>query len=221
MTQAASHVRSHARALPTRLALAGAALALATASPAAHPLAAQAPATSATPVTQRAALVGYDVDRAHSEINFTAASRLLDAHGFFGKWDADVQIDPAALERSTVRLVIDAASINTRIDRRDNHLRSADFFDVANHPTITFVSTAMTRTGPSAGTVTGDLTVRGVTKTMTIPVTIVFYENGRGRFRGTFPIKRREFGVSYQSNLNPIEDVVEVQFNMSVAEKKS
>lgn len=208
-------------ARPARAAAAALALAVAPLAPdAAVAQTAQGAQTSTSTVAQSSALRPYEVDRAHSEINFTASSRLLDAHGFFAKWDADVLVDPSALERSTIRLVIDPSSINTRIDRRDNHLRSADFFDVAKHPTITFVSTAIARTAPNAGTVTGEMTIRGVTKSMTIPVSIVFYENGRGRFRGTFPINRREFGIDYQSNLNPIEDVVDVQFNMTIAEKK-
>jgi polyisoprenoid-binding protein YceI len=187
----------------------------------AAPLAAQGrDPVAATPTARATGARAHDVDRAHSEINFTASSRLLDAHGFFGKWDADVQIDPDALERSTVKLTIDAASINTRIDRRDNHLRSADFFDVANHPTITFVSKSVARTAPDAGTITGDLTVRGVTKQVAVPVKLVFYENGRGRFRGTLDINRKDFGIAYDSRMNPIEDKVEVQFNLSVAEKK-
>lgn len=178
---------------------------------------AQAPAA---PAAARAGLRPQEIDKAHSEINFTASSRLLDAHGFFGKWDADVALDPNALERSTVRLVIDAASIDTRIDRRDTHLRSADFFDVANHPTITFVSTSIARTSATAGTLTGDLTIRGVTKPVAIPVTIVFHEGGRGRFRGTFQINRRDFGIAYDSKVNPIADVVDVQFNMTLGDRK-
>lgn len=191
--------------------------ALLAAAPIASSLHAQAPAA---PAAARTGLRAHDVDKAHSEINFTASSRLLDAHGFFGKWDADIAIDPQALETSTVRLAIDAASINTRIARRDDHLRSADFFDVAKHPTITFVSKAITRTSPTTGTLTGDLTVRGVTRTVAIPVTMVFYEGGRGRFRGQFQIDRRAFGIVYDSKVNPIADVVDVQFNMSLAEKE-
>jgi polyisoprenoid-binding protein YceI len=200
--------------LPRPAALA-AALALAAA-----PAAAQAPAQPAANVTAAGGARAHAVDPAHSEINFTASSRLLDAHGFFGKWDADVQLDPDAFERSTVRLTIDAASINTRNERRDTHLRSADFFDAANHPTITFVSTSVARTSPTTGVITGDLTMRGVTRQVQVPVTVKFYEGGRGRFLGAFAVRRRDYGISYQSRLNPIEDEVAVQFNMTVAEKK-
>jgi polyisoprenoid-binding protein YceI len=187
---------------------------------AAAPAAAQAPAQPAANVAAAGGARAHTIDAAHSEINFTASSRLLDAHGFFGKWDADVQLDPDAFERSTVRLTIDAASINTRNERRDTHLRGADFFDVAKYPTITFASTSVARTSPTTGVVTGDLTMRGVTRQVQVPVTVKFYEGGRGRFLGAFAVRRRDYGIDYNSRLNPIEDEVAVQFNMSVAEKK-
>lgn len=176
----------------------------------------RAPIATSTAAEARA----HDVDRAHSEINFTASSRLLDAHGFFGAWDADIQLDPQAFERSTVTLTIDAASINTRIGRRDAHLKGPDFFDTARYPTITFVSKSIARTGATAGVITGDLTMRGVTRSVQVPVTVVFYEKGRGRFRGAFTVNRKDYGISYDSKVNPIADAVEVQFNMSVVERK-
>lgn len=161
-----------------------------------------------------------DIDKAHSEINFTASSRFLDAHGTFNSWTADVALDPAAFDHSTVKLTIDPASINTRSDRRDAHLKTADFFDVAKYPTITFVSKSIATSAPTAGTITGDLTMHGVTRSVQVPVTAVFYENGRGRFRGEFAVARRDYGLSYDSRMNPIGDTIQVQFNMSVVEKK-
>ena len=175
---------------------------------------------AATTVAGTSGARAHDVDRAHSEINFVAASRLLDAHGHFARWSADVQLDPEQLERSRVAITIDAASIDTRVERRDTHLRSADFLDVARHPTITFVSKAITRTSPTAGVIAGELTMRGVTRPVEVPVTLVFYENGRGRFRGQFTVRRGEYGVSYSSRMNPIDDEVQVQFNLSVMERK-
>ena len=180
---------------------------------------------TATPVAAPAAPAArgaraHDVDRSHSEINFVASARLLDAHGHFKSWNADIQLDPEQLEQSRVSITIDAASIDTRVERRDNHLRSADFLDVAAHPTITFVSRSIARTSPEAGTITGDLTMRGVARLVTVPVSMVFYQNGRGRFRGQFTLKRSEYGITYSSTMNPIADEIEVQFNLSVVERK-
>ena len=160
--------------------------------------------------------IPHTVDRAHSEINFVADSRLLSAHGYFGKWDADIRLDPKAWATSSVRITIDASSINTRVDMRDNHLRSPDFLDVAKHPTITFQSTAIAVTSPTKVDITGDLTVRGTTKRIVIPATLVFYEGSAGRFRGQFTINRRDYGVAYNSTVNPIADDVTVQWDISL-----
>lgn len=159
------------------------------------------------------------IDKAHSEINFVADSRLLSAHGFFEKWDADVQLDPTNLEASTVSITIDANSINTRVTMRDNHLRSDAFFDVAKYPKITFKSVSVKKTdNPKILDIQGDLTIRGVTKRVSVPAALVFYDKGAGRFRGQFTIKRKDFGVSFDPPVNPIEDEVQVQWDMSLKE---
>ena len=156
------------------------------------------------------------IDKAHSEINFVADSRLLSAHGFFGKWDADIELDAANWARSTVVLTIDAASINTRVDMRDNHLQSPDFFDVAKYPTIGFTSVAVKQLSATKLEITGDLTVKNVTKRVVVPATVVCYEKGAGRFRGALTILRKDFGVSYDPAVNPIENEVQVQWDMSL-----
>lgn len=158
------------------------------------------------------------IDKAHSEINFVADSRMLSAHGFFGKWDADVKLDAAKYENSMVSISIDAASINTRVDMRDNHLRSADFFDVAKYPTITFKSTGVKQTAANKLEITGDLTVKGVTKQIVVPASVMFYDKGVGRFRGTLTILRKDFGVSYDPAVNPIENEVQVQWDIALKE---
>ena len=158
------------------------------------------------------------IDKAHSEINFVADSRMLSAHGFFGKWDADVKLDAARYENSSVAITIDAASINTRVDMRDNHLRSADFFDVAKYPTITFKSTGVKQTAANKLEITGDLTVKGVTKKIVVPASVMFYDKGVGRFRGTLTILRKDFGVSYDPAVNPIENEVQVQWDIALKE---
>jgi polyisoprenoid-binding protein YceI len=161
------------------------------------------------------------VDKAHSQINFVAEARLLTAHGFFDKWEADIQLDATKIENSTFKITIDAASINTRNERRDNHLRSNDFFGVAQFPQIVLVSKKITKTADKKYTITGDLTLRGVTKQIEVPLTQVFYDDNRGRFRARFEINRKEYGINYNSKLNPIEDVVEVQVDINVQDKEA
>jgi polyisoprenoid-binding protein YceI len=159
------------------------------------------------------------IDSAHSQINFVAEARFISAHGSFDKWDAEVSLDHERIENSTVKITIDASSINTRVERRDNHLRSKDFFDVAQYPTITFTSKKVTKTGDKNYNVVGDLALHGVTKEISVPVEMVFYENNRGRFRSTFQINRKEYGINYDSKMNSIADMVQVQFDINVLDK--
>lgn len=161
------------------------------------------------------------VDHSHSQINFVAEARFISAHGHFDKWDAEVQLDPAKIENSSFKITIEAASINTRIQPRDNHLRSKDFFDVATYPQITLVSKKITKTGDKTYAVAADLTLRGVTKQIEIQINQVFYEGTRGRFRATFPINRKDFGMTYNSNMNRIEDVVQAQVDINVLDKEA
>lgn len=159
------------------------------------------------------------VDGAHSQINFVAEARFISCHGSFDKWEADVQLDPQKIEASSVKLTIDAASINTRVQRRDDHLRSKDFFDVAQYPQVTFVSKKISTVGANKYNIVGDLTLHGVTKQIAVPAEMVFYEGTRGRFRGTFEINRKDYGITFDSKMNSIQDLVQVQFDINVLDK--
>lgn len=174
----------------------------------------------AAPVTLAAQAKPHDVDYAHSEINFVAEARLISAHGFFGKWNADINYDAAKPEQSAITLKIDPATINTRNDRRDGHLKSPDFFDVAKYPEITFVSKRVVAKGNGQFDIVGDLSMHGVTKEVVAPARTVFYEGGLGRFKGGFTVNRRDYGITYNSTINPIQDNVEVQFEMTIKETK-
>ena len=156
-------------------------------------------------------------DPNHSEINFVAESRLLDAHGFWEKWDAELTFNPAAWEKSSVKLVIETKSVNTRNERRDNHLRSKDFFAADSFPQITFTSRIVNKLSDTRVNITGDLVIRGVSKPVTIPATLVFWDDKAqsGRFKGSFTVMRNEYGVGYNPPGNPIADEVAVSFNLT------
>ena len=122
--------------------------------------------------------------------------------GEFGKTEAKVVIDEADITKSTVEATIDVASINTRDEKRDAHLKSPDFFDVAKFPTMTFKSTKVEKAGEGLK-VTGDLTMHGVTKPVVLDVTgpsqVIKDPWGLSR-RGvsaTTKVNRKDFGVSY------------------------
>jgi polyisoprenoid-binding protein YceI len=159
------------------------------------------------------------IDPPHSQINFVAEAKFISCHGSFDKWQAEVQLDPQKVETSSVKITIDAASINTRVQARDNHLRSKDFFAVDQYAQITFVSKKINKAGANKYAIVGDLTLRGVTKEIEIPAEMVFYEKTRGRFRGTFQLNRKEYGINWDSPMNSIQDMVQVQFDINVLDK--
>ena len=163
----------------------------------------------------------YMPDPAHSQINFVGESFLLSAEGYFERWQGDFQIDRSKLENSAVSIVIEAASLNTRVQMRDNHLRSKDFLDVENYPQIKFVSTGISKIDDKNYVIDGTLTLRGVSKAIKVPVIVVFLRDNDGRFKGNLQINRRDYGINYDGKMNPIQDMVAINFDMHLAEKSS
>ncbi len=117
----------------------------------------------------------YQVDPVHSQLQFTVDHLMIfKVSGTFDDFQGTIEADPATGSLTSARAVIKVASIDTRETKRDDHLRSADFFDAANHPELTFVSKRIEGSG-NAITVYGDLTIRGTTREVAL----------KGSFRGT------------------------------------
>jgi len=173
----------------------------------------------------------YVRDDPHSQIDFLASSRLVDAQGTWDKWTATILFDPDAVNKSQVNIAIDARSINTRVEMRDNDLRSKNFFFVDSFPTITFVS-KIVNTLPGQATdslmsntrlnITGDLTIRGITKSITVPATLVFFDRkaNRGRMKGKFIVMRKDYNVGYDPPMNPVQNEVEITIDVSFVAKR-
>ncbi len=114
----------------------------------------------------------WTIDPSHSTAQFSVRHMMMaTVRGTFDKLTGTVNLDDKDPTKSTLEVKIDATSINTRDAKRDAHLKSPDFFDVANHPEITFKSTKIAKAGKDKFKVTGDLTMRGVTKPVTLDVT--------------------------------------------------
>jgi polyisoprenoid-binding protein YceI len=117
----------------------------------------------------------YSIDKSHTLVAFGwERNGLSRQQGRFTDVNGTVAFDTANPEAGNVDVTIRTSSIQTGVDALDRHLRSADFFDVANHPVMTFRSTSITRTGDKTGDMTGDLTMLGVTRPVTLQVTWVF-----------------------------------------------
>jgi polyisoprenoid-binding protein YceI len=145
-----------------------------------------------------------------SEITFRATSRLMNAEGHFGRFSGDVVADPAGPTGARISLTIDAASLDTGIEMRDKHLRSADFFDIERFPTIAFESVRVEAAGRRA-TVMGRLTLHGVTREIAVPVDVQITETALVA-SGEFIVNRGEYAMNYNSFLNPIGNEVRVAF---------
>lgn len=145
-----------------------------------------------------------------SNVGFKATSRLMDADGKFSRLTGEVTLDPKDPATAMITLTIESASIDTGIGMRDKHLRSADFLDVARFPTMTFESQRVEVVGRRA-TVTGQLTLHGVTREIVVPVDVRLSESALVA-TGEFQLNRRDYGINYSSFLNPIGNAVHVTF---------
>jgi polyisoprenoid-binding protein YceI len=161
-----------------------------------------------TTTTAPSTLTGnYTIDPTHSRIGFVARHAMVTkVRGSFNEFEGSGHLDTEDPTTSHLQLTIQAASIDTRNADRDGHLRSNDFFDMDTYPEITFTSTAIEQVDPENYRVTGDLTIKDVTK----PVTIDFeytgsavdpYGNQRVGFEGTTTVNRKDWGVSWNAAL--------------------
>ena len=148
----------------------------------------------------------YKIDKAHSEATFQVRYLLTKVRGRFSDFDGTIQFDEANPEKSTIDVTIQAASIDTNEADRDKHLRSADFFAVEEFNTITFKSKRITKRNADTYDMVGDLTMHGVTKEMTLPVTHLGAGKdpwGRDKigFETEVTLNRKDFGLSWNTAL--------------------
>ncbi len=170
-------------------------------------------------------------DKAHSEVAFTVTHMMLTkVMGTFDDYEATINFDPQHPEALSIEATIQAASVNTRNEKRDAHLRNADFFDVEKYPTLTFKSTKAEKTGDGQYKVTGDLTMHGVTKSVTLDVsglnTVVKdpYGGTRTAALATTTISRKDFGLVWNVALESggvlVSDDVAIQIDVQLVESK-
>jgi polyisoprenoid-binding protein YceI len=162
----------------------------------------------------------WNLDPTHTNVDFAVKHMAISTvRGSFNVFTATGETDDAGMPKS-LSMEIDASSVNTNNEQRDGHLKSADFFDVANHPTITFQSKKITGT-PSELTITGDLTIRGVTKSVVLTGELSGpakdpWGNQRRSLAVSGKIKRSEFGLMWNQALELGGVLVSDEVKMSV-----
>lgn len=182
--------------------------------------------TNATTPATLGDLAGtWTIDPAHTRIGFVARHAMVTkVRGAFNEFEGTAVVDAGDFNRSTATLTIKATSIDTRNEHRDGHLRSNDFLAMEEHPEITFVSTGVTQTGPTSLELAGDLTIKGVTNSVTIPfefegVATDPYGNQRAGFEGSVTINRKDYGIHWNTALETggvlVSDKIVLEFEVS------
>ncbi len=177
----------------------------------------------------RAQSTTWQLDPAHSNAQFSVRHLgISNVQGEFTKVTGTVQLDDQDISKSTVNATIDVASLDTRVQNRDNDLKSDHFFDVAKFPTITFQSTKIIKTGDDTSKMTGNLTLHGVTKEVTFDVTgptkVIQVMGTRRGASATTKINRQDFGMVYMANALPggdqmIGDTVTITLDIEMVKK--
>ncbi|GAA2036817.1 YceI family protein [Terrabacter terrae] len=166
----------------------------------------------------------YTIDPSHTRVGFSARHAMVTkVRGHFDEFEGSAHVDTVDPAKSSVSVTIQAASVTTGNEQRDGHLKTPDFFDIANYPQITFVSTDVERDG-AEWAITGDLTINGVTKSVTIP----FEETGSAKdpfgntrvgFEGDVTIDRTEWNLSFNAALETggvlVSEKVKLEFDVS------
>ena len=171
----------------------------------------------------------YRLDKSHTTVGFQVRHIFTMLGGKFQDFSGTIQVDRAKPESSSVEFTIQTASIDTNEPKRDEHLKSPDFFDAANQPTITFKSTSVKPAGKDAYEVTGDLTMRGVTKQVTLPVTFLGegkdpWGNEKMGFELATTLDRKDYGINWNKTLDQggllVGDQVKVQISVEANKVK-
>ena len=165
----------------------------------------------------------FQIDKTHSEAMFQVRHLITKVRGRFSEFEGSITFDEAAPEQSAVTFTIQTSSIDTNAADRDAHLRSEDFFAVERFPALTFVSAKITKQGRDAFAVEGDLTIRDVTKRVTLPVSYLGkakdpWGNEKVAFETEITINRKDYGLLWNAALETGGFLVgdDVKINVSI-----
>jgi len=181
--------------------------------------------TTNTPATLADLSGTYVFDPAHTRIGFVARHAMVTkVRGSFNEFEGSAVVEGTDFVNSTAQLTIQAASIDTRNNQRDEHLRSNDFLAMQEYPQITFTSTGVEQTSATSLELTGDLTIKGVANSVTIPFDFEGaatdpYGNLRVGFEGSVVINRKDYGITWNAALETggvlVSDKITLEFEVS------
>jgi polyisoprenoid-binding protein YceI len=170
----------------------------------------------------------YTIDKAHSRIGFKIRHLMIsNVLGKFGDFDGEIKFNPNQIDKSSTSATISVSSIDTDNSKRDDHLRSPDFFAAKDYPQIKFESKKTTSTGDKSFTLLGDLTMRGVTKPITLDVTYSgpvkdFAGDNKVGFVATTTLNRKDFGLTWNKILEAggvaVGEEVKVEIELEATE---
>jgi polyisoprenoid-binding protein YceI len=167
----------------------------------------------------------YKFDSSGSTIGFTVHQFLGTTHGKFTRFSGKIDVDREHPDNSSVTAQIDVRSIDTHIKKRDDHLRSPEFFNVEKFPQMTFRSRSVKRTGPQSGDILGDLTIHGVTRPITLHVKLLTPINETSRTQWavtTEPISRSDFNLMFASAAEAVSGISQtVAINIEIEAKRA
>jgi polyisoprenoid-binding protein YceI len=153
----------------------------------------------------------------HSKIEFHASSTFAKVVGEFKDWNADFKLNSDTLENASLLLDIQAGSVHTGSGFKDKEVKGKNFFNVTQFPDIKFVSDGvLPDPDPQKFTMTGKLTLRGITRPVTIAIATATQPGGTHLVNGTFTFNRRDFGMTHNIPFNKIADIIRVDFDLEV-----
>ena len=164
----------------------------------------------------------WKMDQSHTTVGFGVDHLFTSVQGRFDRFDGTIVFDPEKPESAVVRATVEAASINTNNEKRDKHLRGADFFDVEKYPTLEFESTGLKEWEGKKGKLAGNLTIHGVTKPVEFDVAFLGqgsdpWGNVRSGFRATLTINRKDYGLNWNKALETggllVGDEIEIRID--------
>lgn len=171
----------------------------------------------------------YTVDKTHSDVSFEVRHLLSKVPGRFNDFKGTFALDKAAPSKSNVQFSIVTASVDTNLPDRDTHLRNEDFFDAAKYPTIEFNSTRIQAKGKNRYEVKGNLTMRGVTRQVTVPVIFAGFikdpwGNDKAGFEAELTVNRKDYGIRWNKALDNggvlLGEQVKIRFNLELTKTK-